>query len=52
MPFAESLPATQSDYAEKRHEFLREFFEEADAEQALLDRFAKDCIGKKKSGRG
>jgi hypothetical protein len=45
MSLAENLPSVQSDYAKERREFLQEFFEEAEAEQALLDRFAKDCIG-------
>jgi hypothetical protein len=48
---ADSLPAIQSDYSDKRRKFLQEFFEEAEAEQALLDRFAKDCIGRKRTGR-
>jgi hypothetical protein len=45
---AEKHPATSSDYAKERLEFLQEFFEEAESEQALLDRFAKDCIGKRR----
>ncbi len=48
---AENLPSIHSDYVQERREFLQEFFDEAEAEQALLDRFAKDCIGKKQSGQ-
>jgi hypothetical protein len=49
LSLAQDLPAVEREYAENRRKFLQEFFDEAESEQALLDQFAKDCIGKKRS---
>ena len=43
----QAVPGITSEHATKRTRFLQEFFDEAASEQELLDRFARDCIGKR-----